>query len=203
MEFTKEAYAAIAAIVDDRVREIRVHREEFDELRSVVRELALRVDQLTQRVDDLAQAQARTEQALTVLIQAVTDLRRQVGVVTDRFGFTLEELAADRLPRYFKAKEGWTVDTPTAREYRTNGQTIEMDLVAEARRGKRRGLLVGSVKSRIAAGEVRDFANRVEAIPELQGILLLPVLCGLLIDPAAAEEGRRRKVRVLYLRGLA
>jgi hypothetical protein len=45
---TAELYRAIVTIVDDRVKEIRVTREDFD--------------RLTQTVAQLAQAQARTEQ---------------------------------------------------------------------------------------------------------------------------------------------
>jgi len=137
------------------------------------------------------------------MIEEFRAFRQKLGVVEERFGFTLEELAADRLPRYFKAKEGWTVDYPASRDFRTDGRTVEVDLVAEARKGKRRAILVCEVKSRIAAGDVRGFRERIESIPELKGAQLLPVICGLLIDPSAEQEGRRLDVRVLRLRGLA
>ncbi|MBI3267917.1 MAG: DUF2203 family protein [Planctomycetes bacterium] len=217
MDFTKETYEAIVAIVDDRVREIRVTRQDFEALRAVVQELAeaqkvltQRVDQLTQRVDQLTQRMDQLTQRMDQLTQAVQELtgqvkeqRQQLGVVSERFGFTLEELAADRLPRYLKAKEGWTVEWPAAREYRVDGKRFELDLVAEARKGKRRALLVAEFKSRVTTSDVGSFREKLDHIPELAESTLLPAICGLLISPGAQDEGKRLGVRVLYLRGLA
>lgn len=207
MELTKEVYEAIISIVDERVREIRVTREDFESLRAVVRELAEAQKVLTQRVDQLAQRMDQLTQRVDQLAQTVhegfKDLRRQVGVVSERFGFTLEDLAADRLPRYLKTAEGWAVEVPVAREYRIDDQTIEVDLVAEARKGKRRAILMASVKSRIVMADVRSFHEQLARIPEIQGAALLPVMCGLLIAEDAKAEGRRLGVRMLYLRGLA
>jgi hypothetical protein len=52
---TTELYKAIVAIVDDRVREIRVTREDFDDLKQVVRELAQAQTRTEQRLDRLAE----------------------------------------------------------------------------------------------------------------------------------------------------
>ncbi|SHF16759.1 hypothetical protein SAMN02745206_01448 [Desulfacinum infernum DSM 9756] len=78
---TSELYKTIVAIVDDRVREIRVTREEFEDLKEVVRELAKaqarteqRLDRLAEKVEELAEAQARTEKRLDSLAQKVEEL---------------------------------------------------------------------------------------------------------------------------------
>jgi hypothetical protein len=74
---TSELYKAIVAIVDDRVREIRVTREEFDDLKQVVRELAQaqtrteqRLDRLAEKIEELAEAQKRTEARVEELAEA-------------------------------------------------------------------------------------------------------------------------------------
>jgi len=74
---TSEIYKAIVAIVDDRVREIRVTREEFDDLKQVVRELAQaqarteqRLDRLAEKIEELAEAQKRTEARVEELAEA-------------------------------------------------------------------------------------------------------------------------------------
>ena len=81
---TSELYKTIIAIVDERVREIRVTREDFDDLKQVVRELAEaqkrteeRLDNLAARVEELAEAQKRTELRLEELAEAQkrTELR--------------------------------------------------------------------------------------------------------------------------------
>ena len=67
---TAEMYKAIIAVVDERVKEIKVTREDFDSLRSVVQQLAEAQRRTEQRVEELAQAQKRTEQRLEELAQA-------------------------------------------------------------------------------------------------------------------------------------
>jgi predicted nuclease with TOPRIM domain len=71
---TAELYRAIVTIVDDRVREIRVTREDFDRLTQTVAQLAQAQARTEQRLEDLAQAQARTEQRLDRLEAAVERL---------------------------------------------------------------------------------------------------------------------------------
>jgi exonuclease VII large subunit len=67
---TAELYRAIVTIVDDRVKEIRVTREDFDRLTQTVAQLAQAQARTEQRLEELAQAQARTEQRLNELAQA-------------------------------------------------------------------------------------------------------------------------------------
>ncbi|MFN4219134.1 MAG: hypothetical protein ACK4HB_07660 [Candidatus Bipolaricaulia bacterium] len=67
---TPELYRAVIAIVDDRLKEIRVTREDFDRLTQTVAQLAQAQARTEQRLEELAQAQARTEQRLDQLAQA-------------------------------------------------------------------------------------------------------------------------------------
>ncbi len=67
---TKELYETIIYIVDERVRSIKVGREEYDKLRDVVYELAQAQKRTEERVEELAQAQKRTEERVEELAQA-------------------------------------------------------------------------------------------------------------------------------------
>ena len=107
---TAEMYRAVVAIVDERVKEIRVTREDFNALKGAVQELTqaqARTEQqmggleramlklaqaqvrTEQRIDDLAQAQARTEERVSGLEQAMLELA-QAQVRTEQ---RVEELA--------------------------------------------------------------------------------------------------------------
>jgi chromosome segregation ATPase len=106
---TPELYNAIVTIVDDRTKEIRVTREDFNELRAIVMDLASaqrelahaqakteeRVGRLEDAVERLAQAQAKTEEALK-------ELAMQVGKLSDNVGFSLEDVAKVVLPGYLE-----------------------------------------------------------------------------------------------------
>jgi len=67
---TAEMYRAVITIVDERVKEIRVTREDFNELKGAVQELAQAQARTGQWVHELVQAQARTEQLVHELVQA-------------------------------------------------------------------------------------------------------------------------------------
>ena len=73
----EKTYRAIVAVVDRRMREIRVTRKDFDALKWAVTELAQaqkrteqRLDSLAQKVEELAEAQRRTEERVEELAAA-------------------------------------------------------------------------------------------------------------------------------------
>jgi len=76
---TAEMYRVVVAIVDERVKEIRVTREDFNALQGVVQELAQAQARTEQRIEELAQAQARTEQRVEELAQAQARTEQRVG----------------------------------------------------------------------------------------------------------------------------
>ncbi|MHA1581785.1 MAG: hypothetical protein ACTSYM_04720 [Candidatus Baldrarchaeia archaeon] len=87
MSITPELYEFIVKIVEDKVREIKVTRKEFDKLTSAVKDLAEKINTLagtlnilSSRVDMLAEAQARTEEALSKLsgrVDALAEAQRR------------------------------------------------------------------------------------------------------------------------------
>ena len=93
---TAELYQAIVAVVDDRLRDIRVTRQSFDELKDAVARLAEaqarteeRVGRLEAAVEELAEAQARTEERVGRLEAAVEELAKAQARTEQR----VEELA--------------------------------------------------------------------------------------------------------------
>ena len=78
MSITPELYEFIVKVVEDKVREIKVTRKEFDKLTSAVKDLAEKINTLAEtlnilssRVDALAEAQRRTEEQLNTLAKRV------------------------------------------------------------------------------------------------------------------------------------
>ena len=93
---TAEMYKAVVAIVDERVKEIRVTREDFSALRGAVLELAQAQARTEARLEELAEAQARTESRLEELAQAQARTEAQVRELAKAQARTearLEELA--------------------------------------------------------------------------------------------------------------
>ena len=100
---TAETYRAVTALVDDRMKEIRVVRRDFDRLvraqarterrleelavaqarpEARVEELAVAQARTEARVEELAVAQARTEEQLQNLIKVVGGMQDTLSVTT-------------------------------------------------------------------------------------------------------------------------
>jgi len=86
---TGELYKAIITIVDQRIGEIKVAREEFDSLRDAVLELAEAQKHTEAHVEELAQAQKRTEARVEELARAQAKTEARLDSLAQR----VEELA--------------------------------------------------------------------------------------------------------------
>jgi len=81
MQISAELYEFVIKVVDDRVREIKVTREDFNALKQVVEQLAQAQEKTEQRVEELAQAQKKTEQRVEELAQAQKKTEQRLGRV--------------------------------------------------------------------------------------------------------------------------
>ena len=89
MQISAELYEFVIKVVDDRVREIKVTREDFNALKQVVEELVQAQKKTEQRVEELAQAQKKTEERLGRVEAAVEELAQAQKKTEQR----VEELA--------------------------------------------------------------------------------------------------------------
>ena len=110
MSITPELYEFIIKVVEDKVKEIKVTREEFDKLTSAVNKLTEKVtelaeaqkkteerlDQLTVRVDQLAEAQRRTEERLNQLavrVDQLAEAQRRTEETVQKLSEAIRELS--------------------------------------------------------------------------------------------------------------
>ena len=70
MQTTKLTKKEIVTILDARIREAHVTREDFSELKGIVKEMGVRVNELGGKVGELAEAQKRTENRVAELAEA-------------------------------------------------------------------------------------------------------------------------------------
>jgi len=111
----------IEKIVDARIRETQVTREDFSELKSIVAELAQaqrelveaqkrtdqKVEELAeaqkrteQRVEELAEAQRRTEEEVRTLAVGLKRTREDLGGLSRSFSYAFENEAYRMLPKF-------------------------------------------------------------------------------------------------------
>jgi hypothetical protein len=207
---TPELYNAIVTIVDDRTKDIRVTREDFNELRAIVMDLASaqrelahaqakteeRVGRLEDAVERLAQAQAKTEVRVEELAEAqrsteeaLKELAMQVGKLSDNIGFSLEDVAKVVLPGYLERHLHIYVDDLDRRFFFVDGKEVKINLYGIGKKDGKEITILGEVKSRIYEREVNKFIRDVATVlPVITGEVL-KVMFGYLVHPYAAKRG--------------
>jgi len=184
VSLTPELYDAIVRIVDQRVGEIKVTREDFDRLSSTVSELSV-------VVKELAEAQKRTE-------ESVGRLAVSVGRLSDNIGYGLEDVARVMLPPWLERHERVRVDELERRFIQVDGESIEVNLYGDGVRGRTSITIIGEAKSRIDASDVKEFSRKLERISKaFEGRRILALMFGYWIHPSATSLGRTLQIRLI------
>lgn len=185
LKITPSIRKEIIKIVDERIKEAHITREDFSELKNIVRELAdaqkrteIRVEELAQaqkrteeqlnqlaiRVDQLAEAQKRTEEEIRKLAIGLGNLRGEVGGLARSFGYAFENEAFRMLPATLKEKYGIEIKEKFIRKEIGEHEINILGL------GKRNGVevvIVGEAKTRLERMEVFDeLEEKVKAVRE-------------------------------------
>ncbi|GAB4542052.1 MAG: hypothetical protein Fur0020_11520 [Thermodesulfovibrionia bacterium] len=152
----------IERIIDDRISKAHVTREDFSELKGIVKELAEAQKRTEARVEELAEAQKRTEEEIRKLAIGLNNLRGDVGGLARSFGYAFENEAYRMLPRALREKYGIEI---TERLIRTEVGETEINILGFGRRNGSEVVVVGEAKTRLERMEVFDeLEDKVKAV---------------------------------------
>jgi hypothetical protein len=172
----------IEKIVDARIKEAHVTKEDFSELKNIVKDLAaaqkrtelkveelaeaqkrteLKVEELTVSQKELVEAQKRTETAITRLTESVDKMSKEIGGMGKSFGYALENEAYRFLPEVLKGKFGIVIKEKIIRA-EIGGK--EINVFCHAIKEGREVLVVGEAKTKL---DVRK--EHPEIFEELEG----------------------------------
>ena len=197
-KITAELYEFIVKVVEDKVREIRVTREEFDKLAAAINRLAEAQARTEERLNKLTEAQQRTEQRLNQLAatveklaEAVDGLRQEVGKLSETVGFGLEDIARVVLPGWLYRHLGVELEELERRFVIVDGREIEVNLYGEGLKRGKEVVVVGEAKSRIYGRDVNKFYEEVyRPIADLSEREVIGILFGYLIHPSAQKRAK-------------
>jgi len=164
----------IIKIVDERIREVHVTKEDFSELKGIVGELAEAQKRTEQRVEELAEAQKRTEDRITRLEVVVEELaeaqkrteeeirrlaigldnlRGDVGGLSRSFGYAFENEAFRMLPGILKEKYGIEI---MEKFIRAEIRDKEINILGFGKKDGADLVIVGEAKTRLERMDVFD-----------------------------------------------
>ena len=189
-----------------------VRREDFSELKEIVRDLGETQHRTGQRVEELAEAQRRTEQRVEQLAEAqhrteqrvaelgeaqqrtetaLQSLAREVGGLSNRLGGDLEEVAAIVIEDALHRELGWEVEKLRRVWQTRDGVDEEIDAFGKAYDPSRPDStlwIVGEVKFNLTMRDLDRFSRLVaRAGSQLDGEVV-PVCFCYRIRPAVQER---------------
>ena len=189
---SNEVYKAIVTVVDDRMRDIKVTRQDFNELKGIVRELA--------------EAQKRTEaglEALTNEVRTLTrshkELQRQVGGISNTIGYGLEDKAYPILPNLLKRDFGLEVD----RLYRRfliypDGKDDEVNIYGEGKRDGQKVYVIGEAKAQLGRRDVDRFLRMLKRVQIFLSAELIPLLLTYAVHPKVEQYAVSNGLKIYW-----
>ncbi len=203
-----------AVVLAEAIREAYgdlVRTSDFNELKAIVRDVALAQRELAEAQKELAQAQMRTERRVEELAEAqkrtelaLQRLSRQVGGLSDRLGGDLEDTAYIVIHDVLEREYGWKVE-PLRRDYlRWNGHEVELDLIGRAHdpsHPERVITILGEVKFNLTLKEVRRFARKVEQMRAALAGEFFPVCFCYRARPEVREAVRKLGFYLIFSYG--
>lgn len=198
----------------ERSREQSVTKDEFKELKEIVRELAeaqkrteARVEELAEaqkrteaRVEELAEAQKRTEQELQLLTAEHRKTRKQVGGLAMTVGYRLEDEAFKALPSLLKRDHGIEIEGRLKRQFVADNKArmIEVNIFGKALRDGRQIVILGESKSQLSKKLVDEFITK--KLSQFSDVFkdVFPVMVTYMTTEPGVEEHARKKGVALY-----
>jgi len=160
--------------------------ETLTEWRKETREETARLDKALAR---LAEAQAE-------LMAAQKSTQREVARLAETLGFSLEDIARVVLPGYLERHLGVKVEKLKRKHFNIEGSEYEIDLYGEGQRNGDKVIVIGEVKHRIYAREVRSFNKILARITPLinKDKDVVKIMFGFLVHPSAEEIARKEDI---------
>ena len=174
----------------EKQRKERVTKEEFRELRDIVKELAqaqrkteermasleMRMEELAQaqrkteeKVKELAQAQRKTEEELKKLIGEHRKTREQLGGLSHTVGYVLEDRAYRGLPPLLKRDFGVEITEPLHRDFIEVGigRYEEVNLIGKGKKDGKEVIIVGDCKTQMKKKDIDSFLRVLQRIENI------------------------------------
>jgi len=184
----------------ERSRQDAVPRDEFRDLRAIVKELAEAQKRTEIRVGELAEAQKRTERELRLLTEEHRKTRQQLGGLSATVGYRLEDEAYKGLPPLLSRDFGLELDTPLRRRFipDRDGALLEVNIIGAGRRDGRKVTVIGEAKIQLSKRLVNEFLKKRLSRFEVVFEEILPVLVTYMISEPDAEDYARQKGLAVY-----
>ena len=161
-----------------------VKKDDFSELRDIVKELAVAQKRTEARMEELAVAQKKTENELQTLTKTVKAVQKELGGISHVIGYELEEKFYLTLPEIIKEDFGAEFET-LERRYLVypDGRDDEINIYAEGSLNGEKIYLIGESKTQLGKGDIDDFVMVLKRAKNHLKEELLPIFLCYMVHP--------------------
>jgi chromosome segregation ATPase len=223
LKMTPSIRHEIVKLIDDRIREAHITREDFSELKAIVRDIAetqkktesrmeeladaqkrteSRMEELADaqkrtesRMEELADAQKRTEISVGTLAKGLDATRTELGGLARSVGYSLENEAYRQLPQFLK--EQYQIEL-TEKMIRFELEGEEINLFAKGRKGGEDILIVGEAELRLSSvGKLRQLEKKISLVKKSYPVQCLPLIVTHFARPQVLTAAREKGIMVV------
>jgi predicted RNase H-like nuclease (RuvC/YqgF family) len=187
MGISHETYRTIIAVVDDRVKEIKVTRKDFNDLNAALGSLAEAQRRTEEKIESLAEAQKRTEAKLEALIDTVHTMHEDligqikgldrrveglerkvektdkvVGGISNTLGYALENEVYRHLPLLLEKRYGIRIEEKFIRREVTfdDKKKGEINIFGTGTKDGKKVLILGEVESKLGTDTIDELVSK-------------------------------------------
>ena len=223
MKITPTVRKELVQIIDQRIKDVHVTKEDFSELKAIVQDIAVIQRRTELRLEEVADGQKQTDIKIGGLVDAQkqTDLkmgqlvdaqkqtdismkklalgldatRSELGGLSRSVSYSLENEAYRQLPRYLLETHDITL---TDRMVRFELEGEEINLFAKGSRNGKEFFIVGESELKLSSvGKLRQLEKKVSLVKKHYGGECLPLMITHFARPQVMDAATKKGIIVV------
>jgi len=162
LEEHDKKFNAILERLDEHTRILEEHTKRLEEHDKKFNEVVIELRDLRRISDEHTRILQEHTARLDRIDNRLDDINKSVGSISEKFGFTLEDIAVTKLPMLL-AREGISIDRADIKvryPIVVNDKEVEVDIYVEGKINGKTVKVVGEVKGRIDMKDVERFYRK-------------------------------------------
>ncbi len=209
LKMTSVLRREIEQIVDQRIKDVHVTKEDFSELKSIVAQIAatqnrteLRMEELAAaqsrtelRMEELSEAQKQTEIAVKKLAVARDATRSELGGLFRSVSYSLENEAYRQLPRFLLEVYGIEI---TDRLVRFELEGEEINIFAKGQKNGKDCFIVGETELKLpSVGKLRQLDKKIALVKDHYEGDCIPLMITHFARPQVMDAAKRKGILIV------
>ena len=193
--------AYVLVEVAEEIKKAGVSSGDLNELKGVVKDLAVAQRRTEQRLEELAVAQRRTEEEIGTLTKNVKRIHKDFGGLSHTVGFTLEDSSYKALPQLLEADFGIKIKDRFLRRFieYPGGEIEEVNIFGRGLREGKEITILGEAKAQLSNKDIDRFLKKVERLSRVvKGEKFLLAVTFMVARPSVLKYAEEKNIKIYH-----